>query len=77
MKGLAKGGRTLDGEYGLQAAEPGWITARQIEATRMVISRGVKKRLVSGSCFIFPDKPISKKPAETRMGKGKVLQVLR
>jgi large subunit ribosomal protein L16 len=71
MKGLAKGGRSLlEGEYGLQAVEPGWISARQIESTRMVISRGVKK---IGKWFlrIFPDKPISKKPAETRMGKGK------
>lgn len=71
MKGLAKGGRTLlNGDYGLVAVEPGWITSRQIESTRMVISRGVKK---IGEWFlrIFPDKPISKKPAETRMGKGK------
>lgn len=71
MKGLAKGGRTLlHGDYGLQAVEPCWLTARQIESTRMVISRGVKK---IGEWFlrVFPDKPISKKPAETRMGKGK------
>lgn len=71
MKGLSKGARTLHrGDYGLVAVEPGWITSRQIESTRMVISRGVKK---IGEWFlrVFPDKPISKKPAETRMGKGK------
>lgn len=71
MKGLAKGGRTLlHGDYGLQAVEPCWLTSRQIEATRMVVSRGVKK---IGEWFlrVFPDKPISAKPAETRMGKGK------
>jgi large subunit ribosomal protein L16 len=71
MKGLSKGCRTLQfGDYGLMAVEPGWVDARQIEATRMVINRGVKK---IGEWFVrvFPDKPISKKPAETRMGKGK------
>ena len=71
MRGLAKGGATIEfGEYGLQASECGWITARQIEAARVAISRHVKK---GGKLYIrvFPDKPISKKPAETRMGKGK------
>lgn len=71
MKGLSKGARTLEfGDHGLVAMEPGWIDSRQIEATRMVVNRGVKK---VGEWFvrIFPDKPISKKPAETRMGKGK------
>lgn len=71
MKGRAKGGDTVDfGDYGLQATEPGWITARQIEAARIAITRYVKR---GGKLYIrmFPDKPISKKPAETRMGKGK------
>jgi len=58
------------GSYGLKALEPGWITSRQIEATRVSISRRVRK---VGKMWIriFPDKPITKKPAETRMGKGK------
>jgi large subunit ribosomal protein L16 len=58
------------GSYGLKALEPGWITARQIEAARITISRVVRK---NGKMWIriFPDKPITKKPAETRMGKGK------
>ncbi len=71
MKGRAKGGRTLAfGEYGLQATEPAWLTAQQIEAVRVTISRRLKKE---GKLFlrVFPDKPITKKPAETRMGKGK------
>lgn len=71
MKGLSKGARTVDfGTYGIQAAEPCWLSARQIEAVRMTISRKIKK---IGKLFIrvFPDKPITKKPAETRMGKGK------
>ena len=71
MKGKAKGGTQVSfGEFGLQAVEPGWITARQIEAARVAITRHVKRR---GKIYIriFPDKPISKKPAETRMGKGK------
>lgn len=71
MKGLSKGCRTVHfGEYGLMALEPAWLTARQIESTRTVISRGVKK---VGEWFIrvFPDKPVSQKPIETRMGKGK------
>jgi large subunit ribosomal protein L16 len=69
--GIAKGGNTVAfGDFGLQATEPGWITARQIEAARIAISRHVKR---GGKIFIriFPDKPITKKPAETRMGKGK------
>lgn len=58
------------GDFGLQALEAEWITARQIEAARVAISRAVKR---SGKMWIrvFPDKPVSKKPAETRMGKGK------
>jgi large subunit ribosomal protein L16 len=69
--GLAKGGRDVTfGEYGLQAVEPAWVTAQQIEAVRITISRRLKK---VGRLFlrIFPDKPFTKKPAETRMGKGK------
>jgi large subunit ribosomal protein L16 len=69
--GLSKGARTVYfGEYGLEAVEPYRITAQQIKAIRLVLSRGTKK---AGSFFlrIFPDKPVSKKPAETRMGKGK------
>ncbi len=71
MKGRAKGGRTLAyGEYGLQAVEPGWLTAQQLESARVTVSRQLKK---VGKLFlrVFPDKPVSKKPAETRMGKGK------
>lgn len=69
--GRASGANRLDfGEYGLQALEPGWITARQIEAARVAITKFLKK---SGKVWVrlFPDKPVSKKPAETRMGKGK------
>ncbi len=71
MRGRAKGGDTLAfGDFGLQAAEPGWITARQIEAARIAITRHIKR---GGKVWIrlFPDKPITKKPLETRMGKGK------
>lgn len=71
MKGLAKGARTLSfGDFGLVALEPGWITSRQIEAMRVTMSRRLKKE---GELFlrVFPDKPVTKKPAETRMGKGK------
>ena len=71
MKGAAKGGTEVSyGDFGLQALECGWITSRQIEAARIAINRRVKR---GGKLFIriFPDKPISKKPAETRMGKGK------
>lgn len=70
-KGIANAGAQLNfGEYGLQALEPGWITNRQIEAGRIAISRHVKR---GGKLWvrIFPDKPVTKKPAETRMGKGK------
>ena len=69
--GRSKGAREVAfGEYGLQAVEPGWITAQQIESIRVTLSRRLKK--VGQLYFrIFPDKPISKKPAETRMGKGK------
>ena len=71
MRGMAKGGTTLlNGEYGLQALEPGWITSRQIEAIRRSIVRQMRRR---GKYWIriFPDKPVTAKPAETRMGKGK------
>jgi large subunit ribosomal protein L16 len=71
MKGKTKGGATLAfGEYGLQALEPIWITANQIEAARVALARYIKK---GGKLWvrIFPDKPVTKKPAETRMGKGK------
>lgn len=70
-KGRSKGARTVAfGDYGLQAIEPVWLTAQQIEAVRVTLSRSLKK---TGQLFlrVFPDKPISKKPAETRMGKGK------
>jgi len=69
--GSAKGGYTLDfGEYGLKAMQDGWITSRQIEAARVAINRHLKR---GGKVYIriFPDKPITKKPAEVRMGKGK------
>ena len=70
-RGRAKGGDEVSfGTFGLQALEPGWITARQIEAARVSISRTVK-RLGKLYVRIFPDKPVTKKPAETRMGKGK------
>ena len=71
MKGLTKGAKTLAfGEYGLEAVEPAWVTAQQIEAIRVTITRKLKK---VGKLFIrmFPDKPVTQKPAETRMGKGK------
>jgi large subunit ribosomal protein L16 len=70
-KGNANSGCRVDfGEYGLQALEPGWITDRQIEAARIAMTRYIKR---GGKIWIriFPDKPITKKPAETRMGKGK------
>jgi large subunit ribosomal protein L16 len=70
-RGVSKGGRDVSfGDYGLQATEPGLITARQIEAARVAITRKVK-RLGKLYIRVFPDKPITKKPAETRMGKGK------
>jgi large subunit ribosomal protein L16 len=71
MKGLSWRGSELDfGEYALQALEPAWITAKQIEAARVAITRHVKR---GGKLWvrIFPDKPVTFKPAETRMGKGK------
>lgn len=71
MRGMAKGGTTLqNGAFGLQALEPAWITSRQIEAVRRSIVREMKRR---GKVWIriFPDKPVTAKPAETRMGKGK------
>lgn len=71
MHGKAyRGGQIAFGEYGLKALEPGWITSRQIEAARIAITRHVKR---GGQVWtrIFPDKPVTKKPAETRMGKGK------
>jgi large subunit ribosomal protein L16 len=71
MKGKATRGVTVEfGDYGLQALEPAWITARQIEAARRAIVRHVRRR---GKYWIriFPDKPVTAKPAETRMGKGK------
>ncbi len=71
MKGKAKGGTQVHfGDYGLQAAEPAWITNRQIEAARVAMTRHIKR---GGKVWvnIFPDKPFTKKPAETRMGSGK------
>ena len=71
MRGRAKGGDQLSfGDYGLQALEPGWITSRQIESARIAITRHIKRQ---GKVWIriFPDKPVTKKPLETRMGKGK------
>ena len=71
MKGMAKGGKYLAfGSFGLQALDPHWVTSAQIEAARKVITRTVKR---AGKMWIrvFPDKPVSKKPLETRMGKGK------
>ena len=71
MTGKAMRGNTLAyGEFGLQATEPGWITSNQIEAARIAMTRFTKR---SGQVWIkiFPDKPVTKKPAETRMGSGK------
>lgn len=75
MRGRMKGTETRGveiafGEYGLQALEPGWVTARQIEAARRAIVHAIKRR---GKVWIriFPDKPYTRKPPETRMGKGK------
>lgn len=71
MTGRSKGAREIAfGEYGLQAIDPGWLTAQQIESIRVTMSRKLKK---IGKLFlrVFPDKPVTKKPAETRMGKGK------
>ncbi len=72
-KGKATSGSTVAfGEYGLMALEPAWITARQIEAARVAITHSMKKGAKMW-VRIFPDKPVTKKPAETRMGKGKGL----
>jgi large subunit ribosomal protein L16 len=71
MSGLATRGNELDfGEFGLQAQEPSWITARQIEASRRAMTRYIRR---GGKIWIriFPDKPITMRPAETRMGSGK------
>jgi len=71
MKGKAKGGTVVQfGEFGLQAMEPSWITSQQIEAARIAMTRSIKR---GGKVWIriFPDKPVTEKPAETRMGKGK------
>ncbi len=71
MRGIATRGNTVAfGQYGLQAMEPGWVSNRQIEAARVALTRHIKR---GGKVWIriFPDKPITKKPAETRMGKGK------
>ena len=71
MRGQAKGGSDVHfGDYGLLALEPGWITNRQIEAARVAMTRHIKR---GGKVWIniFPDKPFTKKPAETRMGSGK------
>ena len=71
IKGIASRGNTISfGDFGLQAMEPGWLTARQIEAARIAMTRHVK-RVGKIWIRIFPDKPITKKPLETRMGKGK------
>ena len=71
MKGKATRGNVVsNGEYGLQALEPAWITSRQIEAARIAMTRYTKR---GGKVWIkiFPDKPVTRKPAETRMGSGK------
>ena len=70
-RGMAKGGTTVAfGEYGLATMEPAWITARQIEAARIAMTRYIRR---GGKVWVnlFPDRPITKKPAETRMGSGK------
>ena len=69
--GLAKGGtKVVFGDFGIQALEPAWLTARQIEAARIAMTRKIKR---GGKVWInvFPDKPVTQKPAETRMGSGK------
>jgi len=71
MRGQAKGGSVVSfGDYGVQALEPGWVSARQIEAARIAMTRHIKR---GGKVWIriFPDRPVTKKPAETRMGSGK------
>ena len=70
-RGIAgRGNQVAFGEFGLMSLEPGWITNRQIEASRVALTRAMKR---GGKVWIriFPDKPVTKKPAETRMGKGK------
>jgi large subunit ribosomal protein L16 len=70
-RGVTKGGGNVSfGDYGIQALEPGWITARQIEGARIAMTRHIKR---GGKVWIniFPDKPVTEKPAETRMGSGK------
>ncbi|MDA8026269.1 MAG: 50S ribosomal protein L16 [Actinomycetota bacterium] len=70
-EGLAKGGTELNfGEFGIQALESGWLTARQIESARIAMTRHIRR---GGKVWIrvFPDKPVTQKPAETRMGSGK------
>ncbi len=71
MRGMAKGGTAVSfGDFGLRSMEPGWITSRQIEAARVAMTRHIKR---GGKVWItiFPDKPVTQKPAETRMGSGK------
>ena len=71
MKGMSKGASDVTfGDYGIQAVEPGWLTARQIEAARIAMTRHIRR---GGKVWInvFPDKPVTQKPAETRMGSGK------
>ncbi|WP_115868020.1 50S ribosomal protein L16 [Marinoscillum furvescens] len=71
VKGIAQRGHRLAfGNFGIKAMEPGWITSRQIEASRIAVTRAMKRE---GQVWIriFPDKPVTKKPAEVRMGKGK------
>ena len=71
MSGMAKGGTEVSfGDFGIQALEPAWLTARQIEAARIAMTRHVKR---GGKVWIrvFPDQPVTEKPAETRMGSGK------
>jgi large subunit ribosomal protein L16 len=71
LTGSAKGGESISfGDFGIQALEPAWVTARQIEAARIAMTRHVKR---GGKVWIriFPDKPVTQKPAETRMGSGK------
>ena len=71
LTGQAKGGTTVSfGEFGIQALEPAWVTARQIEAARIAMTRHIRR---GGKVWIrvFPDKPVTAKPAETRMGSGK------
>ena len=71
MKGVASRGNVVSqGQYGIQAVEPGWITSNQIEAARIAMTRFIKR---GGQVWIkiFPDKPVTEKPAETRMGSGK------